>query len=276
MSAGLGRGCPACTWWPTALQLHPLSPSALSASEPVAASGSSCVAKGVGSRAPQPLSLTRVPHPEVLFSCTPKWVSEDKIVGAAVPRHHSTEQACCSHRGSFSREPGLAWTRVRPPAAALVEARRPRRKGAGARTCFVVVRAQDEAGPGPSGRPCPARWGEAPLEAAVSRHWAAPSPEPCRLQEWCCPSGAFSTAQPCPPPQCGRELASPLRSSTGTVHLLPLHPVQRPRPTACQGWSRGESSPGTAPLAGTGSRAEVWACVGKGWFLYPDPRPSYQ
>lgn len=175
MRAGLGRGCPACTWWPTALQLHPLYPSTLSALEPVAASGSSCVAKGMGSRAPQPLSLTRVPHPEVLFSCTPKWVSADKRAGAAVPRHHSTEQACCSHRGSFSRDPGLAplgrktdtWTQVRPPAAALVEARRPRRKGAGARTRFVVITAQGEAGPGPSGRPCPARWGEAPLEAAV-------------------------------------------------------------------------------------------------------------
>lgn len=127
------RGCPTCTWWPTALQLHPLRvPRTQPRSQWQLLAAAVLQAKGVGSRAPQPLSLTRVPHPEILFSCTPKWVSEDKRAGAAVPRHHSTERACCSHRG-FSREPGLAPLGRKMDTWTLVEAWLPRREGAWAR-----------------------------------------------------------------------------------------------------------------------------------------------
>lgn len=198
--ACLGRQCPMCTWWLTALQLHhPCPPHSQPRSQWQLLAAAVLQAKGVGPRALQPLSHSGVPHPERLFSCTPKWVSEDERAGAAVPKHHSTEQACCSHRG-LSREPGLAplgrktdtWTRVRPrhlTAAALVEARLPRRKGAWARTRFVAIRAQDEVGPGAQWPALPRPVGRSPSGSrCVTRHWAAQSP-----------SGSFSTAQPSAP-----------------------------------------------------------------------------
>lgn len=121
------------------------------------------------------------------------------------PGTTATEQACYSHRGSFSHEPRLAplgrktdtWTRVRPPAAALVEARRPRRKGAWARTRFMVVRAQDEAGPRAqwAAPPCPV--GRSPSgSCCVTRHWQPRA----RSLSACKSGGALPEPSPQPSP----------------------------------------------------------------------------